>query len=1072
MIKRIITILLILYSTECVLIAQEENENLVTFTEKDGIPSSTINSILQDHLGYIWIATDNGLLKYDGYKFHRIDLNTVGEITTYNPFIISLFEDSQFNIWIGTLGGVVKYNRSEDSFHFYDLYNIYSLSEGTFVISAIDEDETGTIWFGIGDFWGSAASARLVYLRKGEKEFREFNTENDSISLQFVYDIEIDNKNNLWTIGDRGLSKLNLETMSSEFIEFENSPISTFNSSLLIDNKGILWGGQWNEGFGSFDPSTGIVKSYSFNSSNSNSISNNNVRSIIQEKDGTFWLGTGNGINHFDPETEKFERFFYHQGSDRNYKDIGIIRTLIKDKGGSLWLGSEENFIHKFNPSNKLFRSYKHDPNDSSSIGPGYVFGLEEDNEGNIWIGGIPDGFNSGLSKYNSITNSLTRIPKGNNNDLGIAAIYQDRHGTIWLGAFSELLTFNPDKNSFIKIIDIFPGVDGNALVYVILEDNLSNFWIGTSDGLFLLDRSNRKIERIEFIENGDGTPGSYSIQHLFESSKNELWIGTVNGLFKYNFYEKTTKSYHQDPDKANSLSSSNIGYIYENKEGILWLGTWLGGLNRFDPESETFTHYTIEDGLPSNNIQGILEDDDNNALWISSFDGISRFDLLTKEFRNFDVSHGVQGSQFARTSAIETSKGEFLFGGRNGLNIFHPGDFVVNLSPPDILISDFKLFNKSVPVGDDSPLQKPIYQTREIILASDENDVSIDFLAIHYVDPSHNEYAYMLENYEDEWRYVGNLNSAIYPNLPPGEYVFRVKAANNMGVWNNEGKSLTIIVLSPWWQTWWAYFFYVLFVLAFLYSIRRFELNRRGEKEKKRILEAENERKTKELEEARELQLSMLPKKLPQLPHLDIAVYMKTATEVGGDYYDFHVALDGTLTVVIGDATGHGMKAGTMVTTTKSLFKVLASNPDITGTFKEMTKCIKEMEMPKLSMCMTLAKINNSSLVLSTAGMPPVYHYRCESNAVDELLTKGMPLGTFDNFPYETQEASLSAGDTVLMLSDGLPELLNEEGEMFGYDRVSEKFMESAHKKPEEIINTLKDTASNWINDNDPEID
>jgi ligand-binding sensor domain-containing protein len=1012
MIKRIITILILLVNYQCFLVAQEENENLVTFTEKDGIPSSTINSILQDHLGYIWIATDNGLLKYDGYKFHRIDFNITGEGNPYHPFNFYLFEDSEFNLWIATLGGVIKYNRIEESFKFYDLYSVYGPSEKFLSISAMNEDKNGTIWLGVVDFDGSYVKDGLTYSKKGESEIKKFKSEQNSLDTDWLYEIEIDDKNNLWICSNEGLGKINPATQSFEMIEFENSPISTFNSSLFIDNKGILWGGQLNGGFGSFDPSTGIVKSYLFNSSNSNSISNNNVRSIIQEKDGTFWLGTDNGINHFYPKTEKFERYFYHQGSDRNSKDIGVIQSLIKDKSNSLWVGSVDRFVHKFNPSKKLFRSYKHDPGDTSSIGPGYIFGLAEDTEGDVWIGGMSD-VNSGLSKYNSDTQKLTRIPKDNNTDIYITTIYQDSKGTLWIGTDSSgLLIYNSTNRSFTNFSDDFPGMITPPGINVLLEDELVNFWIGTTSGLYLLDRSNKKVERIDFIENGDSIYGSYSIQHLFESSKKELWIGTVNGLFKYNYHEKVTKSYHQDPNEENSLSSSNIGYIYEDKEGILWLGTWLGGLNRFDPESETFIHYTIEDGLPSNNIQGILEDEANNALWISSFEGISRFGLLTEEFRNFDVSHGVQGTQFARTSALETSKGEFFFGGRNGFNIFHPEDFVTNLSPPDILISDFKLFNKSVRVGDDSPLQKPIYQTEKIILASDENDISIDFLATHYVDPSQNEYAYLLENYENEWRYIGNLNTAIYPNLPPGDYVFRVKAANNLGVWNNEGKSLQITILPPWWRTWWAYTFYILFALATLYSVRRFELNRRSEKENKRLLEEENKRKTKELEEARELQLSMLPKKLPNLPHLDIAVYMKTATEVGGDYYDFHVALDGTLTVVIGDATGHGMKAGTMVTTTKSLFKVLASNPDITGTFKEMTKCIKEMEMPKLSMCMTLAKFNNSSLLLSTAGMPPVYHYRCKSNSVDELLTKGMPLGTFDNFPYETQEASLSAGD------------------------------------------------------------
>ena len=212
-----------------------------------------------------------------------------------------------------------------------------------------------------------------------------------------------------------------------------------------------------------------------------------------------------------------------------------------------------------------------------------------------------------------------------------------------------------------------------------------------------------------------------------------------------------------------------------------------------------------------------------------------------------------------------------------------------------------------------------------------------------------------------------------------------------------------------------------------------------------------------------------MLPKQLPQTPNIDIAVYMQTATEVGGDYYDFHVGIDGTLTVVIGDATGHGMKAGTMVTTTKSLFRVLAPNPDITGTFNEMTKCIKEMDMPKLSMCMTLAKFKEGSMTLSTAGMPPAYLFRNSDGSVEELLTKGMPLGTFNNFPYETKQVNLSTGDTILLLSDGMPELLNEDDEMYGYERLNEKFRESANKDPEEIISILKDTASDWINDKDP---
>jgi len=225
-------------------------------------------------------------------------------------------------------------------------------------------------------------------------------------------------------------------------------------------------------------------------------------------------------------------------------------------------------------------------------------------------------------------------------------------------------------------------------------------------------------------------------------------------------------------------------------------------------------------------------------------------------------------------------------------------------------------------------------------------------------------------------------------------------------------------------------------------------------------------------LEEARELQLSMLPKDLPNLPNLDIAVYMQTATEVGGDYYDFHVGLDGTLTVVIGDATGHGMKAGTMVTTTKSLFNILAPNPDILTTFSEISRVIKGMKFHQLSMCLMLLKIKGDQLFASSAGMPPALIYRKKNRAIEEIFMKGMPLGSINNFPYSIKESHLEKGDTILMVSDGLPELTNDNKEMYGYDRTKTEFHSVGEKEPEEIVNHLKNSASQWANGKEPDDD
>ncbi|MCG6960664.1 SpoIIE family protein phosphatase, partial [bacterium BMS3Abin03] len=322
------------------------------------------------------------------------------------------------------------------------------------------------------------------------------------------------------------------------------------------------------------------------------------------------------------------------------------------------------------------------------------------------------------------------------------------------------------------------------------------------------------------------------------------------------------------------------------------------------------------------------------------------------------------------------------------------------------------------------------------------------------------------------EANYVEDVRDAHYTNLSAGEYTFYVKASNSDGVWNEEGKQLAIIINPPPWATWWAYAIYFFAFVGILGGIRKFELDRRKEKENKKLLQLENERKTKELEEARELQLSMLPKNLPDLPNLDIAVYMKTATEVGGDYYDFNVGIDGTLTVVIGDATGHGMKAGTVVTATKSLFNSYGAHNDILFSFQEISRCIKLLHLQNLSMCLSMLKIKNNKLTMSSAAMPPIYLYRKETNVAEEYQFEGMPLGAISNFPYKQKEKILEPGDIILLMSDGFPELMNNNEEMFGYNRARKLFEELAAEAPEEIISKLKTAGSDWVKDKDPDDD
>ncbi|MEJ2196367.1 MAG: SpoIIE family protein phosphatase [Ignavibacteriaceae bacterium] len=348
----------------------------------------------------------------------------------------------------------------------------------------------------------------------------------------------------------------------------------------------------------------------------------------------------------------------------------------------------------------------------------------------------------------------------------------------------------------------------------------------------------------------------------------------------------------------------------------------------------------------------------------------------------------------------------------------------------------------------------------------------------------------YLIENYDENLVYTENQRWATFTNLDPGEYIFRVIAANNDGVWNYEGAHIKLIIAPPWWKTSWAYAIYILFGIGTAYSLYIFQKVRitKRERDRTRITEAElraqaaeaqarairyeNERKTLELEEARKLQLSMLPKIIPNLPNLEITVHMQTATEVGGDYYDFYSNGDNSQIVVLGDATGHGLKAGTMVSVIKSLFISNAADANIKAFFEKCTQTIKQMHLGNLYMALSFVKIQNNQLVVSCAGMPPIYIYRNETKTVEPILLKGMPLGAFDNFVYKELKIKLNTGDTILLFSDGLPELFNDKNEMYDYERIKSIFKKIGQKSSQLIINSLIKEVDEWRNGNPPNDD
>lgn len=1060
------TVLLIIVSTG-ISFSQLKPNNITQFTEKDGIPGSQVSEILIDKFGYVWIGTINGLARFDGYEFKRF-YNDPNDTTSIKGLIIwSLFEDSKGRIWIASSPEILNlYDQVTKSFKQYEFKHLIERPANVEIgIIKICEDGKGRIYFGVSSTFGDTLSSSLLYFDEKENKVKKF-LHPDSLKIQNVFNLTNDKNGNVYIYSYTGFFKIDpdrkISRVQASINELENS--NEYFMDFICDNDAHIWLITNKARLIDFDPQTGKYKTYYQKEFDKSSYDELRGTAIVLDKDDNLWIGTNKGISFFNKEKKRFESF--GEPSINPTRNENIL-DLKLDSFGTLWIGTQFGGLFKYE-ERTLFNSYRFVSSEKNSLTPGWANNIYEAHDGKILITTSGQGNSSGINILDIKTRSIEPIPfqKFLPDNLVIFGLIEISPGEFFISTEKDVYTFYPETKKVNRIE--LKGVPNSIFIQDFLKDKYENLWLCSFDGLYKRSKGDEVFKRYDLSL----LQGSNEITGALESKKHGLWLLTTNGLFLYDYKTDKITRHGFDKTTGDVFGTQDINSIHEDSNGTLWVGTWQGGLSKYNVETKKIKTYTRNDGLPSMSVQGILEDEDKDALWLSTFDGLSFFNTRSEKFNNFSIADGIQSQLFAESASLKTSQGLFIFGGANGITIFSSNDVNNNSIPPKVFLTDLKLFNKSIIPGDNSILEKPIYETKEIILAHDQNNLSIEFTALHFSNPGKNTTLYRLENFENVWRDAGSQHSAFYPNLSPGEYLFRVKAANNNGVWNEDGASLIIIIKSPWYQTWWAYLLYIIGFVSLLGGLRKFELDRRKEKENKKFLQLENDRKTKELEEARQLQLSMLPKELPQLPHLDITVYMKTATEVGGDYYDFNVGLDGTLTVAIGDATGHGMKAGTIVSMVKALFSSGGSRMDMKTFFDQSSDALKEIELGRLMMAFMMIKIKLNKIEISNAGMPPLFIYRKQSKAVEEIILNGMPLGAIKNFPYEIKETEISSGDTILLLSDGLPELKNEKNEQYDYDRVKQEFKISAEKDPYEVVEYLKSSASEWSNGIEPDDD
>jgi len=1012
-----------------------------------------------------------------------------------NPF--SIVTDDYGRIWIGEWKGKVKiYDQVSNKLEELKIYNKVRYSTW-YGINGFLKDDKGYIW-------AAENTYGLFKINPVNYEYSRYTNNSvieNSLSSNTLFSLYQDKFGIIWIGSNRGINKLNpgkdplaVFRLPNQFRKNNNADVITSlsakNQSVNGSDK-ILWFGTIGNGLFRLNMTKNDIQNFTDSSKMKYKLLNNNIKALAQDNGNNLWVATIRGVNKLDLKTGKTKSYFLN---DLQLNNGYRITDIEVDNTGSIWFATNHG-VDILLPSSETVKRVPTLSNRKYDIG--FLKKVKSIIKVKKPVASfLKVGEQQNLSKTITIekaTNVLIvnggegRVFLKNNFDYGWL---EDNKGDMIWGADLVDSTFylgGGVKNRLkISVLKLKPGE--YKLRYISDQGHSYGNWnveapkdsllwgiqvveINDKDYKLISDQIKIELKRKNYMPLEEVL--SIQFSNIFE---NVIWIGSLaRGLFKYNY--RTGKFVQYLPGNENS-NKNIINRIFEDSYGLVWFAT-SSGLGMLNPETEKIKFYTQNDGLPTNIISSIQEDNFRN-IWVSTASGLSKYVRNNTEdvgtFINYGTKDGLQGYSFTNAS-YKAFDGELFFGGTNGINYFYPGK--VNSVPPSVVLTDFKVSGISVTSDSASTFYgKDINQLKQITLPYSRNNFSFEFASIHYASPEKNNIAYILEGYNNDWNY-DTRRFASYTNLDPGDYVFKVKGSNGDGLWTRNEKIINITILTPWWRTWWAYGLYVLVFVGILYLVRKVELTRRLKdaelKEaglRAQIAEAENERKTKELEEARELQLSMLPEELPNLPNLDIAAYMQTATEVGGDYYDFHVGMDGTLTVVVGDATGHGMKAGTMVTATKSLFNILAPNPDILATFSEITRVIKGMKFHQLSMCLMLLKIKGNELLVSSAAMPPALIYRKKNKAIEEIFMKGMPLGSMKNFPYTVKESHLEQGDTVLLLSDGLPELTNGSSEMYGYDRTKTEFHSVGEKEPEEIVSHLKNSASQWINGKDPDDD
>ncbi len=791
----------VIYLFSPVLASFSENNQHITIEQ--GLSQSTVQAIMQDSQGFMWFGTQDGLNKYDGHKFTVYRRDPARSDTLLANAIIALAEDNTDNsLWIAASNGALhRLDRKTEQFERfeYNPNNQHSLDSNA--LRAVHAGPSGSLWAGT----------------------------------------------------EKGLNRFNRTTHGFERVILDEKPEHVI-TTLLEDNEGYLWIGTEGDGLYRVHLATGVIYNFRHNPNDFTSISSNRITSAITSKQGVLYIGTiDGGLVRFDKGTGSFYRYplFENKMIINNYDALSIT----EDQDGAILVGTSGMGLRKISATSEWLEQ-----TGPSEVNKQPIRSLYTDTAGRVWIGTLTTGLVI-LDKYRNKFPLIRSVPNqpGTLSHSSIRSFLIDKYGVFWVASDSGLNRWDESSGGFISYRhdSTNPNTINDNRLRNLFEDSTGRVWAVTWKGVAYYDRASDHFIRYTLPTSLNLNDSSLRV--VFEDRKGRLWFGSDQGLLCFNPMNKTWTHYQKRLDDANSLVDNRILYLYEDNDGFIWIGTWGGGtsrlqadlgkfdnfvfdannldgitsnlafsfyddgqsvwigtsgggLNRFEKATGRFQSFKTEHGLPNDVVYGILPDR-HGRLWISTNNGLAIFDKNAGVVRTYKTIDGLQSNEFNQGAYYISSSGEMFFGGVNGFNRFYPDQINNNLHVPPIVFTDFQIDYKSIT----NPAE--VISQKLIRLKPDQRQIRIEFAALDYTAPDKNVYAYMLEGYDSEWVQSGNWRYAVYTNLDPGEYTFRVKGANSDGIWNEDGTSLKVVIETPWWMTWWAKTVYIGLVVAIVLS-------------------------------------------------------------------------------------------------------------------------------------------------------------------------------------------------------------------------------------------------------------